>query len=159
MPDENIQILRRETYLKAIENSIGSRLFNSVFVRFKDTGKTADILNDGMYSCAFFVSSLLYLFQAIDKPHATVTNVKKFLDNDEHWKKTNDADIEAGDVIFWEKIRFDDGSENAHIGFAVSKDEAVSTDYKQKMIARHPIIREETKRSVEAIYRYSWPKS
>lgn len=159
MPDANIQILRKETYLKAIENSIGCRLFNSVFVCFKDTGKTADILNDGMYSCAFFVSSLLYLFQAIDKPHATVANVKKFLDADEHWKRVDNADIEAGDVIFWEKIRFDDGSENAHIGFAVSEDEAISTDYKQKVVARHPIMREQTKRSVEAIYRRSWLES
>jgi len=156
MPDANIQILRKETYLKAIENSVGSRLFNSVFVKFKDSGKTADILNDGMYSCAFFVSSLLYLFQAIDKPHATVANVMKFLETNEKWHKVDGGNNEAGDVIFWEKIVFDDGSENAHIGFAVSKDEAVSTDYKQKLIARHPIIREQTKRGIEAVYRYAW---
>jgi hypothetical protein len=156
MADQNVEKLPKESYLKAIENSVGSRLFNSFFVRFKDTGKTTDIMNDGMYSCAFFVSSLLYLFGAIDKPSATVKSTLESLERNPKWQKVEATDIQPGDVIFWEKITFDDGSENAHIGFALNKDEAVSTDYKQKLVARHPIIREETKRAIEGIYRYNW---
>ena len=38
MPDSNLIKLRKKTYLKMIENSVGARLFNSLFVKFKDTG-------------------------------------------------------------------------------------------------------------------------
>lgn len=158
MPDENIEQLQEATYLKAIENSVGSKIFNSLFVRFKDSGKTADVMNDGMYSCALFVSSVLYLFGAVDKPYATVKNIRDSLMKNPKWKEVGVDDLRAGDVIFWEKIRFDDGSENAHVGFALNEHEAVSTDYKQKVIARHPIIREDAPRNVETVYRYAWPQ-
>lgn len=156
MADPNIKIFKKETYLKAIENSVGSRLFNSLVVQFKDSGKVSDVLNDGMYSCAFFVSSVLYLFNAIDKPHATVASVKDAFKKDPNWQEIPSDKIEAGDVIFWEKIKFDDGSENAHIGFAINHQEAISTDYKNKVIARHPII-SDNKRTIEESYRYTWP--
>ncbi|HCI48564.1 MAG TPA: hypothetical protein DEZ09_01795 [Holosporales bacterium] len=157
MSDPNIQKLLKETYLKAIENSVGSRLFNSVLVKFKDTGKIADVLGSGTYSCAFFVSSILYLFQSIDRPHTTVASVIKSLDANKCWSRVDPNKIEAGDVIFWEKIKFDDDSENAHVGFAISENEAISTDYRQKNVARHTIIREGAKRNVDSVYRYSWP--
>lgn len=156
MSDKNIKILRKETYLKAIENSVGSKLFNSLFVEFQDSGKTADILNDGMYSCAFFVSSVLYLLGAMDKSHTTVKGILEICENNQDWLKVKPDNIEPGDLIFWEKIKFDDGSENAHVGFALSNQEAVSTDYKNKAVARHPII-SDNKRAIEAVYRYTWP--
>ncbi len=153
MPDPNITTLRKETYLKAIENSVGTKLFNSLFVQFKDSGKINDAMNDGMYSCAFFVSSVLYILRAIDKPHATVKGLRESLEKNSEWQKVDAKDIRAGDVIFWEKIKFDDSSENAHTGFALSDHEAVSTDYKQKMVVRHQIG---TDRAIEAVYRYLW---
>lgn len=156
MSDPNITTLRKETYLKAIENSIDSRLFNSLFVQYKDSGKTVDALNDGMYSCAFFVSSVLYLLRAIDKPHATVESLMKALEKDADWQKVDVHDISAGDVIFWEKMKFEDGSENAHVGFALNDNEAVSTDYQKKAVARHPIISNSTGRAIDAVYRYAW---
>lgn len=155
MPDPNIKILYKETYLKAIENSVGSKLFNSLVVKFKDTNEIKDILYDGIYSCAFFVSSILYLVNTINKPHATVKRLLETFEKDEKWRRIPIDDLEAGDVIFWEKIKFDDGSENVHVGFALNKEEAVSTDYKNKVVARHPII-SESKRKIEAVYRYTW---
>lgn len=158
MPDQNIQPLRKETFLKALENSVGTRLFNTMCVRFKDTGKVEDILNDGDYSCAFFVSSLLYLFGAINKPHATVANVMKYMDESDQWRRVGAADIAPGDVLFWEKVRFDDGTENAHLGIAVTPSEAVSVDYMKHAVARHPITRASAPRKIEAVYRYEWPE-
>jgi len=157
MADPNIKILRKETFLKAIENSVGSRLFSSLFVMFKDSGEIKDILEDGMYSCAFFVSSILYIVEAIDKPHATVKSIMKLFEEDNNWQKIDLENIEAGDVVFWEKIKFENGSENAHVGFVLNKQEAVSTDSKNKVVSRHPIVSE--KRNVEVIYRYSWPEN
>ena len=155
MPDPNIKILYKETYLKAVENSVGSKVFNSLVVQFRDTNEVKDILLDGIYSCAFFVSSILYLVNAIDKPHATVKRLLETFEKGEKWKKVAINDLEAGDVIFWENIKFDDGSENAHVGFALNKEEAVSTDYKNKVVTKHPII-SESKRKIDVVYRYTW---
>ncbi len=55
-----------------IENAISARLFNSLFVRYEDSGETKDVCNDGEYSCAFFVSGLLTLTGYLERPHATV---------------------------------------------------------------------------------------
>lgn len=153
MTHSNIEILRKETCLKIIENSIDSKLFNSVLARYKDGGAVVDILNDGEFSCAFFVSGVLTLMQAMDRPHATVAKLKALFEADADWHKVAFADREPGDVIFYEKMKFDDGTENAHVGFVLTHDEAVSTDYVHKVIARHPVA----KRPVETIYRYSWP--
>ncbi len=38
MPDQNIQILRKETFLKATQNSIGTKIFNSFLFDIKILG-------------------------------------------------------------------------------------------------------------------------
>ncbi|MDE2019229.1 MAG: hypothetical protein KGJ13_02675 [Patescibacteria group bacterium] len=153
MPDSNIKPLYKETLLKAIENSIGSRIFNSLIVKFQDTGAVKDILNDGEFSCAFFVSSLLYLFGTVPRTCTTVKSLREMA-SDKKWRRISPEEAEAGDVVFWEKIEFEDGTENPHVGFALGNDEAVSTNYIKKIIDKHPLSRED--RKVEAIYRYSW---
>jgi hypothetical protein len=153
MPESNIEVLRKETYLKAIENSVGSKLFNSLFVRFKDSGKVVDILNNGEFSCAFFVSAILTLLQVLDRPHSTVKKLKELFDSDKNWHKVDISNIQAGDVVFYKKVKFKDGTENVHVGFVLNEQEAVSADYKKKKIVKHKL----NKRPIEEIYRYSWP--
>src|SRR3989338_550605 len=120
MSDTNFEILWKETYLKAIENSVGSRFFNSLYVKDKQTGQMKDILEDGIYSCAFFVISLLYFFRVLEKSHSTVKGLYDALGKQSGWQNVGKDRIESGDVIFWEKIEFDDGTENARVGFAVN---------------------------------------
>ena len=43
MPDPNILVLKKETFLKLIDNSIGSTMFNSLYALFKDKGGVEDI--------------------------------------------------------------------------------------------------------------------
>lgn len=93
MPDQNIEKLVKQTYLKMIENSVGSSMFNSVFVRHKDTGEIEDIMRNGEYSCAFFVSSVLMIFGALDKPYATVATLHEKLVHAAGWHK---IEIERG---------------------------------------------------------------
>lgn len=150
MADLNMEILRKETYLKTIENSVGTRLFNSAFVRYKDTGEVKDIFNDGEYSCAYFVSSLLFLGEMLKKPSATVKSLREDIDADKNWQKVDLNSTQAGDIVFYEKTKFDDGTENAHVGFVLNSNEAVSTDYKSKVVARHPLA----VRPAEVAYRY-----
>ncbi len=151
MSDPNIEILRKKTYIKSIENSVGSRIFNSLYVHYKDTGKTVDILNDGEYSCAFFVSSILLIAGLMDKPHATVKSLKDIIGKSDKWNAVENSDIQPGDVVFYEKLKFENGTENAHVGFALDKSNAVSTSYETKVVAKHPV----KNRKIEVVYRYS----
>lgn len=137
MTDQSIEVLKKETYIKLLENSPGTRMFNSAFVRFVDTGEKKDILNDGEYSCAFFVTGILSMFGILDEPSATVATTKKKL-LEKAWTVVGGESV-AGDVLFWEESMFEDGSLNMHVGFALSATEAVSTSYKEKMVVRHDI--------------------
>ena len=137
MAATNLIKLKAKTYIKMIENSAGTRMFNSAFVRDKETSEELDILNDGEYSCAFFVSGLLTLFGVMDRPHATVKTLVKKLEEAEDWQEVSSNELKAGDVIVWEEIIFDDGSKYEHIGFYLDKDTAVSTDWGKRMVSLH----------------------
>jgi hypothetical protein len=159
MPDENIEILKKETYLKMLENSVDTKLFNSVFVKYRDSGKVVDILNNGEFSCAFFVSGLLSLNQMLQRPHTTIKTLRAKLGADNKWQEVKINDVEPGDVLFWDFVTFPDGSKNEHVGFALNKEEAVSTDYINHNIYKHHItfgVTEagQAKRGITGVYRY-----
>ena len=157
MPDSNIVKLQKETYLKMIKNSIGSKLFNSIIVKFKDTGKTQDVCRNGQLSCAAFVSSVLFLNNYIHSPHATVKSTAEDL-VESNWKRVSQDNLKLGDVIIWEKVYFENGQANQHIGFALNKNQAVSTSWKEGTVVRHHItfgrIKNKPKRAIIGAYRY-----
>ena len=130
----SLQILQKETYLAFIENSVGTRMFSSLIAQDSETGKITDILENGRYSCAVFVSNLLYLFQMTEKTSATVLSLLRNLENDPRWRLIAPDSSLPGDVIFWEKRRGND-----HVGFVVTPEEAVSNNAKSRMIIRHYI--------------------
>lgn len=154
-----MEILKKESYVKMIENSIGNKLFNSIIVREKD-GTIKDLLNDGEYSCALFVSSILFLHSLTQKNRSTVNNLEKDLSENPLFKISNENNIEAGDVLFWESVTYEDGSQNRHVGFAISNAEAISTNYIEKCVVKHPITKEientGTIRKIEKIFRPSF---
>ncbi len=121
-----------------IENSIGNKLFNSIIVKEED-GTIRDLLNDGEYSCALFVSSILFLHSFTHKSRSTVMNLEKDLLENSLFKIIPENSIEQGDVIIWESVTYEDGSQNRHIGFAISDSEAISTSYIEKCVVKHSI--------------------
>ena len=131
MPDSNIKKLIEKTYLKVIENSIGSKMFRNLYVVFKDSKKTKDVLENGNKSCAFYVSSVLSLFEMVKKTHATV---KSTFDDmiESGWKKTKKP--QKGDVIIWEEKKG-----YTHIGFLWNKKEAISNSSEKKLPIKHSI--------------------
>lgn len=153
-------ILRKETYLKMIENSVGSRIFNSIFALYN--GEQTDILRDGEVSCAVFASSLLLLNSLTTNQRATVNSLEKDLLASPQFIKILDVDYrpQSGDVVIWENLKFSNGTVHRHIGFILNSKEAVSTDYKNKCVARHPIFNNsenpEKIRKIESIFRYSF---
>jgi hypothetical protein len=56
-----------ETYLAVIENSIGSLVFKNLYVEIDGVQK--DATEDGYFSCAFFVSSVLTMFKYTKEIH------------------------------------------------------------------------------------------
>ncbi len=159
MPDQNLEPLRFETYLRMIENAPGTRMFASLFVRRKDDGTVTDVLNDGEYSCAVFASSVLTLAGLIDRPVATVASLRRVLD-ERGWHRT-DQSSRPGDVVVWEDRLESDGTPHSHIGFAVGDDEAVSTSAKERRVVRHHLTSGAKEdgtpvRDVIAVYRPAW---
>lgn len=157
MSDKNIIVLPKETYQKMVENSKGTKMFNSLFVQVKETGIVQDILQDGMYSCAFFVSTVLAMFRLIDEPYTTVKSLREKVAQDKK-KFYQVSQSECGDIIFWEEITFEDGSKNEHAGFALNAEEAMSTSFREKQVSKHHITFGEDengdpKRKIVGIYR------
>ena len=141
MADSNIVRLPKQTLVKMIENAVGTKVFNSLFVEYKDSGEIKDVCNDCEYSCAFFVSGLLTLTGFIPRPHATVKSLRKTLQEALFKTISSLEESRPGDIVFWEKIVFENGLENEHVGFLLSKDRAVSTSYKKHCVVEHsPLI-------------------
>ena len=121
-----------ESYLKYIENSVGTDLFRNFYI--EEDERERDVLNDGELSCAMFVSSILTLFAQNKTPHATVSSTQNDLIK-HGWvevKFNSEQDLQEGDIIIWEPVEFTEepGFLHAHIGFYLGGGFAVSNNYK-----------------------------
>lgn len=127
----------RENYLRAIENSVGTKLFRNFFAQDERSGKEEDILKDGARSCAAHTSSILYLYGFISSPRATVAGLIKDLEAN-GWQKVEKPSV--GDVLVWEK-KMINGNANEHCGFYVGEESgegvAVSNDYVSRCPIKH----------------------
>ena len=151
-------ILRRETYLKMIENSPGTKIFNSIFALVGDDKK--DILENGGLSCATFVSNILFINGLLPQQRTTVNSLEKDLLASESYEQISPLDYipEAGDIVIWEKIKFKNDTEHRHVGYILNEQEAISTSGIEKGVCRHNIYRNmeesEKNRRIEKIFRY-----
>ena len=144
--------LKEESYLQYIENSVGSKMFRSYFVK-DSKGKRIDVLGNGNVSCGIHVSTILRNFDLIKKLHFTVART---IDDmiDCKWKKVSLKSIRPGDVILWVPLKGETGL-HSHAGFYIGKKQAVSNSSKQKCISKHHYTYS-NKREVEAVYRPNW---
>lgn len=146
----NIQILKKESYLAAIQNSLGSKIFNNLWAEVD--GERTDILSDGQKSCGYFVSGILLWFGLIKERHATVHGTLKDMEGF-GWEKLTEPQV--GSVLHWEK-ELGNGEVNEHIGFYTGENMAISTSGKERtVIEHHWTYGEENgnpKRKVIAIY-------
>ncbi len=132
-----MEYLIYKSYLTAIENSVGAKLFRNFFVKNEETGETEDILKDGQRSCAAHTSSLLYLYGLISSPHATVDGLIGDLEKN-GWQKAEKPF--PGDVLIWEK-KMIAGNENLHAGFYLANEDGedivVSNNSSSKIPVKH----------------------
>ncbi len=153
-----VVILKKESYLAMIANAVGTNLFRNVYARVD--GEKKDITKDGVRSCALFVSSLLNHFHLIDSkraPHTTIAGLEKNMKNS-GWSTTEVP--QPGDIIIWEpKLQAD--AENAHVGFFIGGDEAISNDWEMRVPIKHHMTYGKNDdgtpvRAITAIYTYDF---
>ncbi|MFN7088460.1 MAG: hypothetical protein ACK4NX_01380 [Candidatus Paceibacteria bacterium] len=129
--EEGLIFLLKDSYLKMIENSVGSRLFKNLY--FKRRGKQIDVLRNGKLSCAVFVSWILRNFYLIKDIHTTVNGTREDLKKS-GWRKIDKPKI--GSVLVWEEKKFKDGG-HKHIGFYIDKKVAISNGSKKGLPQKH----------------------
>lgn len=128
------------TYLSLIKNSVGSKLFQNLWVDDKD------ILEGGDLSCAFFVSNILKILDLISEGHATVKSTVEDM-KDSGWYEIDE--VEIGAVLIWEEKEYSDGP-HRHIGFYIGDQKAISNNEE----AKTPIVHShnyDNKRAIELI--------
>jgi len=144
--------LKFESYIKIIKNSVGAKVWRNFYV--SDGKRKFDLYENGNLSCAFFVSSILMWFELIDASHATVDSTVKAMVK-KGWKKRRTARPRLGDVIVWEKIKYDNGDWHKHIGFYMGNSKAIS----HRDNKRVPIVHDykyNGKRKIIGVF--FWPK-
>ena len=114
-----VRLLKRDSYLVMIKNSIGSNLWHNSYALVD--GIKTDISSNGNTSCAFFVSSILKLFDLITKLHWTVHGVERDL-KISGWKSVCiSKNMPQGSILIWEKQ-----GGHFHIGFYIGNKQAIS---------------------------------
>lgn len=126
-----MKFLLKASYLKTIENSIGSKIFRNLY--FEVNGKKKDILENGALSCAIFVSWILKNFDLIKEGHATVDGTIKDLKKT-GWRKIKKP--RTGAILIWGK-KFYDSEPHKHIGFYIGNNKAISNSYKSRKPLKH----------------------
>ncbi len=123
-----------KSYLKTIQNSVGSNLFRNFYV--EQGGAEQDVFQDGQLSCSYYVSAILNLFDQQKKPHATVSStIKDLLEHGwQELKFSNQSDLEPGDVLRFEEQEFTDepGILHEHLGFFIAPNQLISNSYKAR---------------------------
>jgi len=130
MPDTTLQKLTRKNLLHGVRSIIGSELFRHLYVRNKTTGEEFDAVDDGQFSCALVVSSVLALNGLLDRPHATVTTTLKIM-QENGWQKINQP--KPGAIVEWAAH-----DSHAHIGFVLTETSCVSNSDHARTPIEHP---------------------
>lgn len=134
MNKENIKVvpLVYDTYLKLIENAVGTNMFRTMYASVDDSRQ--DVMRDGDLSCAFFVSSILKVFDYVEKVHATVNNTVKDLEKS-GWQKS--SDLKKGAVLVWEEKIDGSGEKHKPIGFYIGDNMAISNNSQERIPQKH----------------------
>src|SRR5438045_3443452 len=108
-----------KTYLAMIANAPGTNMFRHFYLQRPD-GSEFDAIGDGDNACAFFVSSVLRLFDKLQGIHGTVGSTIRDLE-ESGWITVSEP--QPGDIISWEPHQSADGP-HGHIGFYLGDNQA-----------------------------------
>ncbi|OGY43557.1 MAG: hypothetical protein A3B89_03585 [Candidatus Buchananbacteria bacterium RIFCSPHIGHO2_02_FULL_40_13] len=142
---EKITIIKKDNYLVLIKNSIGGTTWRQAYGLIN--GRKKNLTQNGDLACAYFVSSILKIFDLIGNLHLTVTGTIKDLENS-GWEKITKNKISPGDIIIWQAK-----NNHQHIGFYLGDKKAVSNDSKTGKIKSHHYTFK-NQREIEEVWRH-----
>lgn len=116
------EFLIRPTLEKAILNSIGSTMFCNLYVKYKSGIR--DVVDNGRFACAMYVTWLLCPVGLLDTGRATVDSAIPALIN-YGWITIDPSAIQTCDVLVWD-VNTQGSQANQHIGFSLGADRACS---------------------------------
>lgn len=150
----DVQIILNKSYLQTIKNSVDSNLFRNLYAYVN--GIKRDVLENGLLSCAAYVSSVLYLFKLAADTHATVRGTLADLEKS-GWTQIKKP--REGAVLVWEAQKFEDGDIHKHIGFYIGKNKAISNSYKKRQpVLHHWTFGNKSGRPVRKVEQIFWHK-
>jgi hypothetical protein len=141
--------LIQETYLAVLANSVGCNTFRTLYAEV--AGVRQDITRDGELSCAFFVSSILKIFDWVKGVHGTVAGTVRDLEQS-GWQVAPEPS--PGTILVWEAQVDEAGETHAHIGFYLGDQRAVSNSSKERTPQQHHYTYHDS-RKIVAIYAWS----
>jgi len=112
--------------------------------------KRVDVTEDGGLSCAFFVSSLLKIFDLITDVHGTVNSTIRDMKATRWYKIKKPI---CGSVIAWKGIKYK-SKIYRHIGFYVGDNKSISNSWKKKV----PIVHHWTYHNKRKVVGIFWNK-
>jgi hypothetical protein len=115
-PQKPIFLLRK-TYLSVIQGSVGSKMFREC--HFKIGSRNIEVLENGNLACAFYVSSILKIFDLLNELHTTVNATEEDL------LRSGWQDIErprVGCVIIYAP------KTHRHLGFYIGKGAGINNN-------------------------------
>jgi peptide deformylase len=124
-----------KNYQCFIETLPGSSMWRHLYVT-NQNGDEIDVTENGNKSCAYMVSSVLYIFKLIDEPHATVKTTLEHM-VEAGWEKVNKPT--KGAIVRWEQ----------HMGFYLDNDFVISNNSDEGFVTRHGLIMNDGRRPLE----------
>ena len=150
--NQKIILDKRDSYLKMIENSVGSKLFQDFYIypvkspisrgispkaklfnKMSQKRIKKDALENGKLSCAYFVSFILHNFDLIKNSHLTVLGTIRDM-RESDWFKINHP--RKGAVLVWDR-EVSTKEPHRHIGFYIGRKQAISNNSKKHVPIRH----------------------
>lgn len=129
-----------KTYISLIKNSERTKIFRNCFVYNK---RVKDSTENGRLSCAFYVSSILYLTGLISKVHLSVKGAVRDMKRNKWFEIKRPK---KGSVILWEKKEG-----HYHLGFYIGKNKAISNSSTLGKVKIHHLTFK-NKRKIQSIF-------
>lgn len=130
MPNQNLQKLTTQNILTMAQGAVGTQMFRHLYVKDAQNGEQIDVMNNGEFACAFFVSGVLAVFGLIDRSHATVqTTLQKMQENG--WRQIDSP--MPGAVVYWPA----GPNGHDHLGFCIDQDTCISNSAAAGTPTRH----------------------
>lgn len=155
LPIHIFRIKKLRSLLAIVENSAkgDNHLFRNLYAN--ENGEEIDVFENGKTACCGHVTWILLALELIKHPHAAVHGTEKDLVAS-GWYEIKE--LKPGAIIVWETRLANDGLQGevnvklSHMGFCVSKDEAISNDSKGTGFPRRHHITYNNTRKIEKIY-------